>query len=155
MQIILEHVCMQTCIPFWMLTTFGPWWDLRLCTSIRNAKVYPVVKLYCCSCICCMLIICCLRTLTHRDLQFSRNTEGAHYDVIARQLNIPMNKLKSLSPAPSLMCKLSERNLLTSPSLLFDREELQMLVDNGLVYTTINDDYYKSTVNAWYLYMFC
>lgn len=49
------------------------------------------------------------------------NTEGAHYDVIARQLNIPMNKLK---------------------------EELQMLVDNGLVYTTINDDYYKSTVNA-------
>lgn len=95
-----------------------------------------------------MLIICCLRTLTHRDLQFSRNTEGAHYDVIARQLNIPMNKLKSHSPAPSLMCKLSERNLLTSPSLLFDREELQMLVDNGLVYTTINDDYYKSTVNA-------
>lgn len=95
-----------------------------------------------------MLIICCLRTLTHDDLQFSRNTEGAHYNVIARQLNIPMNKLKSLSPAPPRMCKLSERNLLTPLSLLFDREELQMLVDNGLVYTTINDDYYKSTVNA-------
>ncbi|KAG5225769.1 replication family protein [Salix suchowensis] len=49
------------------------------------------------------------------------STEGAHYDVIARQLNIPTNKLK---------------------------EELQILVDNGLIYTTINDDYYKSTVNA-------
>ncbi|KAG5225776.1 replication family protein [Salix suchowensis] len=26
--------------------------------------------------------------------------------------------------------------------------QLQILVDNGLIYTTINDDYYKSTVNA-------
>ena len=90
--------------------------------------------------------------LTRRDLQISRSTEGAHYDVIARQLNIPTNKLKSLSISPSshLSCKLSERNVLTSPSLLFDREELQILVDNGLIYTTINDDYYKSTVNAWW-----
>ncbi|KAJ6914170.1 hypothetical protein NC651_016430 [Populus alba x Populus x berolinensis] len=48
-------------------------------------------------------------------------TEGAHYDAIAGQLKIPTDKLK---------------------------EVLQMLVDNGLVYTTINDDYYKSTVNA-------
>ncbi|KAI5585446.1 hypothetical protein BDE02_06G146300 [Populus trichocarpa] len=48
-------------------------------------------------------------------------TEGAHYDAIAGQLNIPTDKLK---------------------------EVLQVLVDNGLVYTTINDDYYKSTVNA-------
>ncbi|KAJ6673533.1 hypothetical protein OIU85_012529 [Salix viminalis] len=62
-----------------------------------------------------------LENLTRRDLQFSRSTEGAHYDVIARQLNIPTNKLK---------------------------DELQILVDNGLIYTTINDDYYKSTVNA-------
>ncbi|CAK7337569.1 unnamed protein product [Dovyalis caffra] len=36
-------------------------------------------------------------------------------------------------------------NFLQQPVYL---EELQMLVDNGLVYTTINDDYYKSTVNA-------
>ncbi|KAH8505167.1 hypothetical protein Peur_045381 [Populus x canadensis] len=48
-------------------------------------------------------------------------TEGAHYDAIAGQLKIPTDKLK---------------------------EVLQVLVDNGLVYTTINDDYYKSTVNA-------
>ncbi|KAJ6407068.1 hypothetical protein OIU84_010558 [Salix udensis] len=48
-------------------------------------------------------------------------TEGAHYDAIACQLKITTDKLK---------------------------EALQMLVDNGLVYTTINDDYYKSTVNA-------
>lgn len=41
-----------------------------------------------------------------------------------------------------------EENVLTSSLLVFDREALQMLVDNGLVYTTINDDYYKSTVNA-------
>ena len=71
-----------------------------LCALIGHAKVYPIVKLYCYSCICYMLITRCLRTLTHCDLQFSRNTEGAHYDVIARQLNIPMNKLKSLSPVP-------------------------------------------------------
>jgi replication factor A2 len=38
--------------------------------------------------------------------------------------------------------------VLTSSSLVVDREVLQVLVDNGLVYTTINDDYYKSTVNA-------
>jgi replication factor A2 len=102
-----------------------------------------------------MLIIYCLRTLTRCDLQFSSTTEGAHYDAIAGQLKIPTDKLKSLSLNHSLSLSLSlsltvllEENVLTPSSLVFDREVLQVLVDNGLVYTTINDDYYKSTVNA-------
>ncbi|KAG6770079.1 hypothetical protein POTOM_025746 [Populus tomentosa] len=88
-------------------------------------------------------------TLTHCDLQFSSTTEGAHYDAIAGQLKIPTDKLKSLSLSLSLsLTVLLEENVLTPSSWVFDREVLQMLVDNGLVYTTINDDYYKSTVNA-------
>ncbi|KAJ8767500.1 hypothetical protein K2173_017544 [Erythroxylum novogranatense] len=49
------------------------------------------------------------------------NEDGVHRNVIAQQLNIPMNKLM---------------------------EELQSLVDNGFVYSTIDDDHFKSTVNA-------
>ncbi|XP_065850079.1 replication protein A 32 kDa subunit B [Euphorbia lathyris] len=49
------------------------------------------------------------------------NEDGVHHSVISRQLNIPMNKLT---------------------------EELQTLVDNGFVYSTIDDDHFKSTANA-------
>uniref|UniRef100_A0A2P2J8L2 Replication protein A 32 kDa subunit B isoform X1 n=1 Tax=Rhizophora mucronata TaxID=61149 RepID=A0A2P2J8L2_RHIMU len=49
------------------------------------------------------------------------NEDGAHRNVIAQHLHIPMNKLM---------------------------EELQSLVDNGFIYSTIDDDHYKSTVNA-------
>ncbi|KDP36391.1 hypothetical protein JCGZ_08660 [Jatropha curcas] len=47
--------------------------------------------------------------------------DGVHINVIARQLNMPMKKLM---------------------------EELQSLVDNGFIYSTIDDDHFKSTVNA-------
>ncbi|XP_002531027.2 replication protein A 32 kDa subunit B isoform X2 [Ricinus communis] len=49
------------------------------------------------------------------------NEDGVNRNVIARQLNIPMDKLM---------------------------EELQSLVDNGFIYSTIDDDHFKSTINA-------
>ncbi|WCJ42196.1 Replication protein A 32 kDa subunit A [Euphorbia peplus] len=49
------------------------------------------------------------------------NENGVHRNVITRQLNIPMNKLM---------------------------EEIQTLVDNGLVYSTIDEDHFKTTING-------
>jgi hypothetical protein len=144
-----------SCMLFWMLTNFGPcmvsWTQRTLIWYTNSLSIVQALFLF----MHFMLIIYCLRTLTHCDLQFSSTTEGAHYDAIAGQLNIPTDKLKSLSLNLSLSLSLLlcflEENVLTSSSLVVDREVLQVLVDNGLVYTTINDDYYKSTVNAWYL----
>ncbi|CAN1326369.1 Replication protein A 32 kDa subunit B [Linum perenne] len=47
--------------------------------------------------------------------------DGIHRDILARQLNVPMQMIM---------------------------QEMQGLIDNGIVYSTIDDDHYKSTVNG-------
>ncbi|XP_050215530.1 replication protein A 32 kDa subunit B isoform X2 [Mercurialis annua] len=52
---------------------------------------------------------------------YAANEDGVNRNLIARQLNIPMDKLM---------------------------EELQALIDNGSVYSTIDEDHFKSTANG-------
>ncbi|KAJ4828155.1 hypothetical protein Tsubulata_005030 [Turnera subulata] len=79
----------------------------------------------------------------------SGSEDGAHRNAMARELNIPMTKLMSVSLTLLFMC-LFERSFFCFDTRVFafGREELQTLVDNGFIYSTIDDDHFKSTVNA-------
>lgn len=77
----------------------------------------------------------------------SANNNGVHRNVISQQLNLPMDKLMSLSLLPNcLQCKMEHHNV-EIILLAFDREALESLNENSLVYS-IDEFHYKSAVNA-------
>lgn len=86
---------------------------------------------------------------------FSANNNGVHRNVISQQLNLPMDKLMSLSLSLSVMlsllsnclqCKMGHHNV-EIILLAFDREVLESLNENSLV-NSIDEFHYKSAVNA-------
>lgn len=76
------------------------------------------------------------------------SVKGAHINEVSQQLNLPLEKIRSDFLPP---------NLLIYTMLLYvaqiypnmNREAIEYLESEGLVYSTIDESHFKSTNNAW------
>ncbi|KAA8522761.1 hypothetical protein F0562_009077 [Nyssa sinensis] len=80
--------------------------------------------------------------------------KGVHWEELAQQLNIPLEKIMylSVSLSLSLMCTCMQKIFLFNFPLYlfwgFDRGSIKSLEEEGLIYSTIDECHYKSTGNG-------